>query len=110
VTVKSEDSSFSNSASTLPVTSSTAASADASSASSLPVTASASSADASSGAAKASTTEVVEEEDAQDEYDEKQLVYSTMQGVRLLPQPAILKADLHDHQVPPNGLQYSYFR
>lgn len=40
-----------------------------------------------------------DEEVAEPEIDEKQLVYSTMEGVKLLPQPHILKAELHEHQV-----------
>lgn len=40
-----------------------------------------------------------EEEAVEPEIDEKQLVYSTMEGVKLLSQPQILKAELHEHQV-----------
>jgi len=44
-----------------------------------------------------------EDEDEEDvlepEIDEKQMAYSTMEGVKLLTQPTILKAELHEHQV-----------
>ena len=46
--------------------------------------------------------EMEEDEDADvhaPEIDEKQMAYSTMEGVKLLAQPAILKAELHEHQV-----------
>ena len=33
------------------------------------------------------------------EVDDRQLAYSTMEGVRMVPQPDILKAELHEHQV-----------
>jgi hypothetical protein len=46
-----------------------------------------------------SAADGAEEEDEAQPLDEKQLVYSTMQGVRMLPQPSILKAELHEHQV-----------
>lgn len=52
----------------------------------------------SSSSAPEPTPTVVEEEDVP-EIDEKQLVYSTMEGVKLLSQPSILKAELHEHQV-----------
>ena len=43
----------------------------------------------------------VEEEDEpnEPEVDEKQMAYSTMEGVKILSQPPILKAELHEHQV-----------
>ena len=34
-----------------------------------------------------------------DVIDEARVVYSTMQGVQLVEQPAILKAELHEHQI-----------
>lgn len=46
----------------------------------------------------------VEEEEEEDaalgpDIDEKQMAYCTMEGVKLLSQPPILKAELHEHQV-----------
>lgn len=45
--------------------------------------------------------EAQEEEDEpnEPEVDEKQMAYSTMEGVKILSQPPILKAELHEHQV-----------
>lgn len=40
-----------------------------------------------------------EEEPNEPEVDEKQMAYSTMEGVKILSQPPILKAELHEHQV-----------
>lgn len=62
----------------------------------------ASSAPAETSTASASAAEpapTAAEDEEVPEIDEKQLVYSTMEGVKLLPQPNILKAELHEHQV-----------
>ncbi len=45
------------------------------------------------------TAEEEEDEPNEPEVDEKQMAYSTMEGVKILSQPPILKAELHEHQV-----------
>lgn len=73
-----------------------------------PLSAAAASATASKSEAEpeveaAHPAEVEDEEEEEDvlepEIDEKQMAYSTMEGVKLLTQPTILKAELHEHQV-----------
>lgn len=48
---------------------------------------------------KAQGSAAAEVEEDVPEVDDRQLAYSTMEGVRMVPQPDILKAELHEHQV-----------